>query len=43
MQYLTVYLKFDIGPRQLQAIKMFHQLAARHGAIEGAVRELEIY
>jgi chorismate dehydratase len=31
LQYLTVYLKFDIGDRQLQAIERFHALAARHG------------
>lgn len=42
MQYLTVYLKFDIGERQLEAIKLFHQLAAKHGMIE-KVRELESY
>ena len=42
MQYLTVYLKFDIGERQLEAIRSFHRLAAKHGMIEG-VRELEIY
>lgn len=42
-RYLTEYLKFDIGPRQLEAIRLFHQLAARHGAIEGPPRELEVY
>jgi chorismate dehydratase len=42
MQYLTVYLKFDIGERQLEAIGRFHHLAAKHGMIEG-VREVEIY
>jgi len=43
LQYLTVYLKFDIGARQLAAMGRFHELAARHGAIEGAVRGIEIY
>jgi chorismate dehydratase len=43
LQYLTVYLKFDVGERQLEAIRLFHQLAATHGAIEGEVRPLEIY
>jgi chorismate dehydratase len=42
LQYLTVYLKFDIGARQLEAIRLFHRLAEKHGMIEG-VRELEIY
>lgn len=42
MQYLTRYLCFDIGPRQLEAIALFHRLAAKYGLI-GAVRPLEIY
>jgi len=42
-RYLCDYLKFDIGPRQLQAIRLFHELAARHGAIAGPVRELDVY
>jgi predicted solute-binding protein len=42
LQYLTVYLKFDVGERQLEAIRLFHQLAAKHGAIEGAVRGVEV-
>lgn len=33
-QYLTEYLKFDIGDPQLRAIARFHQLARRHGAID---------
>jgi chorismate dehydratase len=43
LQYLTVYLKFDVGERELLAISRFHELAARHGAIEGVVRPLELY
>jgi chorismate dehydratase len=43
MQYLTVYLKFDVGPRQLQAIKTFHELAAKHGAIDEPLRDLQLY
>ena len=31
MQYLTLYLKFDVGPRQLEAISRFHELASTHG------------
>lgn len=42
LQYLTVYLKFDVGAKQLEAIEKFHQLAAKHGMIAG-VRGLEIY
>ena len=42
IQYLTQYLKFDIGARQLEAIRLFHQLAAEHGVIEGPVRPLSV-
>ena len=42
-RYLTEYLKFDVGLRQLQAIRLFHQLAARHGAIEGPPTPLQVY
>jgi chorismate dehydratase len=34
MQYLRHYLKFDIGLRELEAIRLFHQLAGKHGLIE---------
>jgi chorismate dehydratase len=43
LQYLTVYLKFTIGPRQLEAIKLFHELAAKHGVIPSPPRALELY
>ena len=43
MQYLTVYLKFDVGARELEAISRFHELAARHGVIPPSVRPLELY
>lgn len=33
-QYLTEYLKYDIGPVQLRAIARFHELAAKHGVID---------
>jgi chorismate dehydratase len=39
-RYLTEYLKFDIGPRQVEAIRLFHRLAAEHGMIE-ACREVQ--
>jgi chorismate dehydratase len=41
-KYLTEYLKFDIGPRQLQAIRLFHDLAHRHGVIEHQPWELNV-
>lgn len=35
-QYLTRNLQFDIGPRQLRAIGLFHEMAHRHGVIDHA-------
>ena len=43
MQYLLYYLKFDIGDRQLQAIRLFHQLAAKHHLVASPVRPLNLY
>ncbi|MCC6240684.1 MAG: menaquinone biosynthesis protein [Phycisphaerales bacterium] len=40
--YLTRNLQFDIGPRQLEAIRLFYQLAARNGVISSPPRELVI-
>ncbi len=40
-RYLTEYLQFDIGPRQLDAIRWFHSLAHRHGLI-AAPRRLDV-
>ena len=33
-QYLSQYLKFGVGERELAAIRLFHGLAAKHGVIE---------
>jgi len=41
-RYLCEYLKYDIGPRQLQAISLFHRLAGKHGMIPIPVRELRL-
>jgi chorismate dehydratase len=43
LQYLTCYLKYGIGPRELQAIRAFHQLAARWNLLPHAPRPLELY
>lgn len=43
LQYLTVNLKFDVGAVQLEAIRRFHELAARHGIIASPVRPLKLY
>jgi chorismate dehydratase len=41
-QYLTKNLQFDVGERQLEAVRRFHGLAAKHGMIAG-VRDLDVY
>lgn len=33
-RYLTEYLKFEVGVRQLEAVRLFHRLAAKHGVLE---------
>jgi chorismate dehydratase len=43
MEYLSRYLDFEIGPRQLQAIEQFYALAARHGLIPNPPRPIELY
>lgn len=41
-QYLTEYLKFDVGPRQLEAIDRFHAYAEELGIIPSPRRPLEV-
>jgi chorismate dehydratase len=41
LRYMTEYLKYEIGPRQFEAIRLFHQLAARHGMIGETKRQAE--
>ncbi|MDB5171713.1 MAG: hypothetical protein JWN51_486 [Phycisphaerales bacterium] len=41
-RYLTEYLQYDIGPRQLEAVRLFHQLAHRHGVLEHAPTALNV-
>jgi chorismate dehydratase len=43
LQYLSVYLKFDVGERELEAIALFHEMAAKHGVIKGPMRQLNLY
>ena len=33
LQYLTVYLKYDVGEPQIEAIEKFYELAAKHGLV----------
>jgi chorismate dehydratase len=41
-RYLAEHLKFEIGPRQLDAIREFHGRAARHGIIPTPPRGLVV-
>ena len=42
MKYLSRHLKFEIGKRELDAVRLFHRLAREDGLVESA-RELELY
>lgn len=42
MQYLTMYLKYEIGPQQLEAIRTFHAFAEELGLLTGPKRPLEV-
>jgi chorismate dehydratase len=42
MRYFTHHLRYDIGPRQLEAIACFHDLAAQAGAIPRPPREIPV-
>jgi len=43
LQYLTRYLQYAIGEKQLVAITCFHELAATHGLIPDPPQPLRIY
>ncbi len=43
LQYLTHYLRYDIGEAQLDAIRLFHQKAAEHGIIHTPPAPLRLY
>jgi chorismate dehydratase len=43
LEYLTVYLKFEIAQPQLNAIAAFHELCARHGIIDSPPKPLRLY
>jgi chorismate dehydratase len=42
MQYITVYLKYDVAEPQLTAMRRFFELAAKHGLIYSPVKPLRI-
>jgi len=41
-KYLTQNLGFDIGPRQIEGIKLFHKLAQEQGVLMNSPRELSV-
>ena len=41
-RYLTEYLKFEVGAKQLEAMRQFHRLAYEIGALTEPPRELEV-
>jgi chorismate dehydratase len=43
LDYLTRHLCFEIGPRQAQAIALFHGLARRYGLVDSPLRPLRWY
>jgi hypothetical protein len=42
-RYLAEHLKFDVGPDQLRAIRLFHQLSAELSVIDHAPWQLDLY
>jgi chorismate dehydratase len=38
-RYLTHHMKYDVGQRQLDAVRLFFQLAAKHAIISSPIRE----
>jgi hypothetical protein len=41
-RYLTEYLRFDVGPREISAIERFHALAHSHGVLDHPPRGLAV-
>jgi chorismate dehydratase len=41
-RYMTTFLKYDVGPRQLEAVRLFHALAFKHGMLGRAPRPLAL-
>ena len=42
LRYLTQYLRFDVGPREVSAIERFHALAHAHGVLDHSPRKLAL-
>jgi chorismate dehydratase len=43
LQYLTVYLKYDIGEAQVRSMRLFFDLARRHGIIPAPGYDLRVH
>jgi chorismate dehydratase len=43
LQYMSVYLNYDIGARQLEAIRTFHRMAADEGIVSASDEPLRIF
>jgi chorismate dehydratase len=43
LQYLTVYLKYDVGDVEQRAMRTFYDLAAKHGIVSTPPRPIELY
>ena len=39
---MTDFLKYDVGPRQWEAVRLFHSLAAKHGMVDAPARPLVV-
>lgn len=42
LQYLSIYLKYEVGPRQIEAIERFHVMSAEEGLIDAPPRALRV-
>jgi chorismate dehydratase len=43
LEYLTHYLKFDVGERQVEAMQLFHRLAGKHQVVATPARRIRVY
>jgi hypothetical protein len=43
VEYLTKYLTFDVGERQIEAMELFHRLAGKHQIVGTPVKSVRLY
>ena len=41
-RYLTEFLNYDVGPRQLEAVRLFHAMAFKHGMLDEPPRPVVV-